>query len=405
MDAAGNTGAASAAAVVDIAAPTPAPSTPTIASFSNDSGAVGDHITNDSTLTLAGTAAASSIVKVFDGSTQIGTANTNSNGQWTYTTQGLSDGGHNLAATATDGHGQTSVASATLAVTIDTHAPVAPTMSVYSEAGSAVGSTTTLDDLVLKGTAEANSTIKVLDGSTEIGTATANGSGTWSFDTGHLDVGSHRFTSKAVDAAGNIGSASASANVGIAALPTADIEFTNLSKSWWGGVTISGTADPNSAVNLYDGEKALGSVTASSDGTWTYTTKLGFSNTVHGYTAQEVDSTGNVVAKSSGQAILGSTWSNKLTSTAGDDLFVGNGGADTFAFAAKFGNDVIRDFDAFGRGHDVVEFSKSDFDSFASVLSHASQVGRDVVISTGSDALTLKNTKLGALDSHDFHFA
>ena len=132
---------------------------------------------------------------------------------------------------------------------------------------------------------------------------------------------------------------------------------------------------------------------------------MGFSNSVHTYTAQEVDSTGNVVAKSSGQAILGSSLSNKLTSTAGDDLFVGNGGSDTFSFAANFGNDVIRDFDAVGRRHDVVEFSKSEFDSFASVLSHASQVGQDVVISAGTDTLTLKNTKLGALDSHDFHFA
>ncbi|HMM88329.1 Ig-like domain-containing protein [Bradyrhizobium sp.] len=410
MDAAGNTGSASAASVVNITgSATPAPSAPKIASFSTDSGVAGDKITNDSTLALTGTAAASSIVKVFDGSTQVGTANANSNGQWTYTTQALSDGGHSLTATATDAQGHTSAASAALAVTIDTHAPGAPTMGVFSQAGSAVGSTTTLDDLILKGTAEANSTVKVFDGSTQIGTATASGSGTWSFDTGHLDSGSHSFTSKAVDIAGNIGAASASANVGItappASAPTDGVDITSLSKGWWNSVTIKGTADPNSTVKLFDGEKAMGSVTASADGNWAYTTKLGYSNAVHTYSAQEVDSTGNVVAKSSGQAILGSSFSNKLASTAGDDLFVGNGGTDTFAFAANFGNDVIRDFDAVGRRHDVVEFSKSEFDSFASVLSHASQVGQDVVISAGSDSLTLKNTKLSTLDSHDFHFA
>jgi len=182
-----------------------------------------------------------------------------------------------------------------------------------------------------------------------------------------------------------------------------DVEFTNLSKNSWGAVTISGTADPNSAIKLYDGGNAIGSAITGSDGTWTYTTKAGVSNAVHTYTAQEVDSTGNVVAKSSGQAILGSSLSNKLISTAGDDHFVGGGGSDTFSFAANFGNDVIRDFNAVGRGHDVVEFNKSVFDSFASVLSHASQVGQDVVISTGSDTLLLMNTKLGALDSHDFH--
>jgi hypothetical protein len=60
---------------------------------------------------------------------------------------------------------------------------------------------------------------------------------------------------------------------------------------------------------------------------------------------------------------------------------------------------------ATGQSHDVVQFSKTEFDSFASVLAHASQLGQDVVISSGTEALTLKNTKLAALDSHDFHFA
>ena len=54
----------------------------------------------------------------------------------------------------------------------------------------------------------------------------------------------------------------------------------------------------------------------------------------------------------------------------------------------------------------MVQFSTSVFDSFASVLAHAAQVGQDVVISAdANDLLTLKNTKLSALNSHDFHFA
>ena len=46
---------------------------PAIASFSNDSGTVGDGITNDNTLTLTGTAEANSTVKVYDGATLLGT--------------------------------------------------------------------------------------------------------------------------------------------------------------------------------------------------------------------------------------------------------------------------------------------------------------------------------------------
>ena len=46
------------------------------------------------------------------------------------------------------------------------------------------------------------------------------------------------------------------------------------------------------------------------------------------------------------------------------------------------------------------------FDSFADVLSHATQSGQNVVIADGAgDSLTLNNVKLAALDKHDFHFS
>ena len=68
---------------------------PAITAFSTDSGIVGDHITNDNTLTLTGTAVANSTVKVFDGKTQIATATANGNGAWSSTAISLSDGSHN----------------------------------------------------------------------------------------------------------------------------------------------------------------------------------------------------------------------------------------------------------------------------------------------------------------------
>jgi hypothetical protein len=61
---------------------TVAPSAPTIASFSTDTGTVGDGITSDNTLTLTGVAAANSAVKVYDGSMLLGTATANSSGVW-----------------------------------------------------------------------------------------------------------------------------------------------------------------------------------------------------------------------------------------------------------------------------------------------------------------------------------
>jgi hypothetical protein len=182
------------------------------------------------------------------------------------------------------------------------------------------------------------------------------------------------------------------------------VSFNNVLAESSNIVTLKGVADASSQIKFYDGNLSLGTATAGADGTWSFKTSSALSDTVHTFKAQETDSTGHVIA-SSGSAILGSTGRDTLTSSSGNDFFVGNGSADTFVFAPNFGHDVIGDFVASGSRHDTIQFSKNVFDSFASVLSHASQVGQDVVISTTGDTLTLKNTKLDGLNSHDFHFA
>ena len=78
--------------------------------------------------------------------------------------------------------------------------------------------------LNLTGTAEANSVVNVYDGTTQIGTATANSSGVWGYTTGTLATGSHSLTARATDAAGNTGASSAmvTANTGTSpSYPTA----------------------------------------------------------------------------------------------------------------------------------------------------------------------------------------
>src|SRR5262249_42750985 len=64
--------------------------------------------------------------------------------------------------------------------------------------------------------------IKVYDGTTLVGTATANANGAWSTTTSTLSSGSHALTAKAADAAGNVSAASTAVNPVISGSSSAD---------------------------------------------------------------------------------------------------------------------------------------------------------------------------------------
>ena len=194
---------ASTATNVRLEQPPQPPSAPTIGSFSTDSGSVGDNITNDNTLTLTGTAAANSTVKVFDGATQIGTTRQPIAVGVGATRRPLCRMALTVSRQGPQTRlGNTSVPSATLSVTVDTVAPAAPVML-----GDTISST---DQVTLTGTAEGNSTVKVFEGTTLLGTVKASGTGAWNFTTASLSPGAHDFTATATDAAGNTSAISAS---------------------------------------------------------------------------------------------------------------------------------------------------------------------------------------------------
>ena len=116
-------------------------------------------------------------------------------GPGAYTTAALSNGSHSLTATATDAAGNTGVASSALAVTVTCRLPGAPVITSFSPDTGVVGDGITDPAiLTLTGTAVANSTVNVYDGSTLLGTATASGTGAWSFTTIPLPDGVHSFT-------------------------------------------------------------------------------------------------------------------------------------------------------------------------------------------------------------------
>src|SRR4029077_10673329 len=113
---AGNTSGASNA--LNVIIDTTAPLTPAIASFSPDTGTVGDHVTKEHMLTLTGTAEANSTVSVFDASTLLGTALVTGTGAWTFITEQLANGIHDFTVTGIDTAGNTSAASSELSVAI-----------------------------------------------------------------------------------------------------------------------------------------------------------------------------------------------------------------------------------------------------------------------------------------------
>ena len=142
---------------------------------------------NDTTPTLAGTAEANSTVTIFDGLTQLGTVTANGSGAWTFTTAALAQGSHSFTATATDAAGSTGAASSAYSISIDTAAPAAPSITSVTDDVAPVTGTVASGGFsndttpTLAGTAEANSTVTIFDGLTQLGTATANGSGGWTF--------------------------------------------------------------------------------------------------------------------------------------------------------------------------------------------------------------------------------
>ena len=98
---------------------------------------------------------------------------------------------------------------------IDTTSPSPPVIS--TDAINANNSIT------LTGTAEANTTLTVYDGSTVVGTTTASTSGMWSFTTGPLGSGAQVFTATATDAAGNTSTLSNSIDPTIGATTASEI--------------------------------------------------------------------------------------------------------------------------------------------------------------------------------------
>ncbi|HRQ80266.1 MAG TPA: putative Ig domain-containing protein, partial [Azospirillaceae bacterium] len=134
--------------------------------------------------------------------------------------------------------------------TLDNSAPNAPSaadMTAGTDSGSSNSDNLTNDTTpTFTGTAEANATVTLYDtdGTTVLGTATADGSGNWTITSSALSAGAHTITAKATDAAGNVSSASTALSVTIdATAPVVTLTGGSLSYTENGAATaIDGAA-------------------------------------------------------------------------------------------------------------------------------------------------------------------
>jgi hypothetical protein len=209
-DAAGDMSALSGTLDLTIMSQPPAAPTGLALAPASDTGVQGDDITGLTAPVITGTAAAGSIVTLYDGFANVGSGTVDITGHWSITSMPLAAGTHALSARQTDVAGNVSTGSTVLDLTILTTAAV-PT---FTESAS----TTNPAAPVLHGSAGDGATVVISDGAASVGSVTADAAGHWSFAFADaLSTGTHSLTAVAGDAAGNTSAASTPLTITVAA--------------------------------------------------------------------------------------------------------------------------------------------------------------------------------------------
>jgi len=250
-------------------------------------------LTTDSKLSISGTAEAGSIVELFIGGVSHGTTSADKTERWMYTpASDWSDGVHSITARATDAAGNTSAASTTVTMTIDTIAPSAPIVTNPSD-GAIISDTTP----TIRGTSEANSTVEVLRGGVSQGTTSADESGNWTYTAAsNWSEATHSITVRATDAAGNTSPDSTEVAVTIdITAPNAPIILSPVDGTLSANplLIITGTSEADSTVEVFRGGLSQGTTQADGSGNWTYTPANNWGDGTYSLTANTTDKAGN----------------------------------------------------------------------------------------------------------------
>src|ERR1019366_7369938 len=114
----------------------------------------------------------------------------------------------------------------------------------------------------LSGTGDANAVVTIKEGSSVLGTTTANASGAWSFTPTGLANGAHTLVASETDTAGNTGSVSLAVTLDTTA-PTVTASLSSdtgasSTDKITSNAALSGTGDANAVVTIKEGSTVLG---------------------------------------------------------------------------------------------------------------------------------------------------
>ena len=244
---------------------------------------------------------------MFEGATNRGTT-TATGGNWTVTINTVADGAHSYVARATDAASNTSGDSNTRTITVDTVAPNAPVIG----GSNALQKTSTV---TLSGTAEAGSTVTVLEGATTRGSTTATG-GNWTVTINGVPDGAHSYIARATDAATNTSGNSNTRTITVDTVaPNAPVIGGSNATQGSATVTLSGTAEANATVEVFESATSRGTTTATG-GNWTLTIN-NVPDGAHSYVARATDAATNTSGNSNTRTITVDTGAPTVTIDSG----------------------------------------------------------------------------------------
>ncbi|ECK4941684.1 non-fimbrial adhesin SiiE [Salmonella enterica] len=269
----------------------------------NDSGIVGDNVTNNTRPTFTGKTEPNAIISVINSETgEEVIFKANDKGEWTFNfTSDSVEGINNLTFTVEDVAGNKKDFS--FSYVIDTIAPVPPTVSLEDYVVLPNGVILSGNDLpALVGTAEPKSTILLMRDGKLYDSIEVDSNGTWNYQFSNKFLqGAYDIEIISQDAAGNKSSTvKYSFTIQTEVVPPkAELDASDDSgaKGDWitnkhNALTLLGTADRFATVNILIDGKTIGVTTADADGNWNFDISRNLSDNVYKITVESIDPLG-----------------------------------------------------------------------------------------------------------------